>query len=95
MSRTRHHGRSKRFWKKYWDDYVKKDSFEPFTPWDKRYDVPNWAYFDYASSPGWFIREYMTRPARVRSKIMCKLVQKDSELDLSFPDYKKPYLYYW
>ena len=48
------------------------------------------------NEPGWWVREFMMRPARVRARQLCRLVtlgRDDSEW--RWPDGKKPHLYYW
>lgn len=48
------------------------------------------------NEPGWWVREFMTRPARVRARQLCRLVvlgQDDAQW--RWPDGKKPHLYYW
>jgi hypothetical protein len=46
--------------------------------------------------PGWWIRETVNRPARVKSRRQCRLVVRGQEPDsFRWPDHKKPQIYYW
>lgn len=47
-------------------------------------------------TPGHWIRDMMTRPARARAKQLLRLAERggDVERDL-WPDYRKPHIYYW
>lgn len=48
------------------------------------------------NEPGYWVREMMTRPARVRVRQMLKLIENGMDADLcQFPDNRKPHLYYW
>jgi hypothetical protein len=46
--------------------------------------------------PGWWVHENIIQPARIRSNQLLQKVflGKDTE-DILWPDYRKPYLYYW
>lgn len=49
------------------------------------------------NEPGWWVREFVTRPARVRSRHLCQLVKigrADPE-GANWPDYRRPHVYYW
>jgi hypothetical protein len=48
------------------------------------------------NEPGYWVREMMTRPARVRARQMLKLIENGMDPDLfQFPDNRKPHRYYW
>ncbi len=48
------------------------------------------------NEPGRWIRQMMTRPARIRANQMLKLVENGRDPDLiQWPDNRKPHLYYW
>ncbi len=48
------------------------------------------------NEPGWWIREFMTRPARIRSNQQLKLIENGRDPDqFQWPDGKKPHIYYW
>ena len=48
-------------------------------------------------SPGWWVNEFMTRPARAEERRLCKLLQRDLiDFDeAEFPHARKPHIYYW
>lgn len=48
------------------------------------------------NEPGYWVREMMGRPARIRGRQMCKLIENGMDPDLfQFPDARKPHIYYW
>ena len=93
MARTYHHG--KRGKKKLFGTWH-RNSFPhaPAPPRKKRAVDDNWHWF--RNDPGWWVREFMTKPQRARtrqliSKVMAMQDVEDAPL---FPLAKKPYLYY-
>ena len=66
-----------------------------------------WRYFpdkpwqDYRrlcmNEPGWWTREFVTRPARVRSRHLCRLIELGTmnPEGIIWPDYRRPHVYYW
>ena len=48
------------------------------------------------NEPGYWVTEMMIRPARVRSNQALRRVEQGLDWDLlHWPDYRKPYIYYW
>jgi len=48
------------------------------------------------NEPGWWVREFMMRPARVRARQLCRLVVLGrDDAEWRWPDGKKPHQYYW
>lgn len=48
------------------------------------------------NEPGYWVREMMTRPARVRANQLLHLVELGrDDAEWRWPDGKKPHLYYW
>lgn len=46
--------------------------------------------------PGWWTRERVLRPARIRSNCLIREVERGIDPDLlEWPDYRKPEIYYW
>lgn len=54
-------------------------------------------YFYWMTEPGWWIREFMTRPARQKCKRLLEKIKKGERDpdDTVYPDNKKPHIYYW
>jgi hypothetical protein len=64
-------------------------TFKPKKPWK---DYPRLIMLE----PSWWVREFMTRPARIRSNMMCHFVEMGRDPDsMLWPDSRKPHLYYW
>lgn len=47
------------------------------------------------NEPGWWVHEWMTVPARRRSRQLEHLVVRGVEDSWRWPDNRKPHLYYW
>lgn len=48
------------------------------------------------SEPGWWIHEFMTRPARAREHQTCRLIECGRDPDeFLWGDNRKPHKYYW
>lgn len=48
------------------------------------------------NEPGWWVREFMTQPARIRANQLCTLIVKGRDPDgVLWPSHKRPHLYYW
>lgn len=49
------------------------------------------------NEPGWWVREFVLRPARSRSRHLCQLIKIDRcDPDAAiWPDYRRPHVYYW
>lgn len=46
--------------------------------------------------PGWWVREFMSRPARIRANQLCHLIEMGRDPDgVLWPSHKRPHLYYW
>lgn len=47
-------------------------------------------------TPGWWTRESMNQPARIAANRSCHMVERGCDPDtLYWPDFKRPYKYYW
>ncbi len=109
MSRTHHHGRFNRYWKKYyqerdelcakaWHMGYKCDYHCYVTPSPNQSKHPIWAYWPNGrGKQNLFHHIFDIRPARTVNKILCKSILKLSDFDsfLPFLDYKIPHTYYW
>lgn len=54
-------------------------------------------YLDHMNEPSWWIKEFMTRPARAKCRDILRKIKKgerDPE-DTVYPDNRKPHIYYW
>ena len=53
----------------------------------------------WVTAPGWFIKEFMTRPQRAKGRMWEKKITKVSREDLDIVDLpnvsRKPHVYYW
>lgn len=48
------------------------------------------------NEPGWWVREFVTRPARVRSNALLNRARRGADMDGTlWPDYRRPHVYYW
>lgn len=49
------------------------------------------------NEPGWWVREFVTRPARVRTRQQLRRVEIGTvDPDgANWPDYRRPHVYYW
>lgn len=47
------------------------------------------------NEPGWWIRYWVTQPARIRSNRLERLIEKGMDPEQIWPDYKRPHNYYW
>lgn len=67
----------------------------------RRYGWQHWLYqpphkWMMREAPMAWIREMMTRPARARSKHLTRLSVRGVDTEgWVFPDYKKPFIYFW
>jgi len=73
---------------------------EPRTTWNGRLLSPKYHWQQISrccmTTPGHWVREMMTRPARIRANQMLKLIENGVDPDLfQFPDLRKPHIYYW
>lgn len=76
-------------------DFKKKEWIEK-NP-HRKSDVEDFFYTGYFKEPGWWIREMMTVPARNKQRALLQLVKlgKVDPEDITWPDNKKPHIYYW
>lgn len=92
MARTYHHGikaRMRKFGKHFYGGYPQDD-----VPQKRR---RNEHYCEWMNTPGWWVREFMNRPHRAKTKLACKMLRQLVDLEDAplFPHRKKPHLYYW
>lgn len=64
---------------------------------NKRIWVKKTPYWKWWSSPGWWVREMMTRPQRAKTRELINEVKKLDDLENApeFPLARKPHIYYW
>lgn len=99
MSRTYHHGmkaRERKYPSTWWWKCATNEWHHPVRgsrPKRKRYAQElNWM-----NTPGWWIREMMTRPWRAKTRQLLHKVMRMHDLEEAppFPDGKRPHIYYW
>jgi hypothetical protein len=92
MARTYHHGIKARA-RKFGDKHSRSYPQDPTSP--KRRRTKH--HLEWMNTPGWWIRQYMTRPQRSRTQAVIAKVFKLADLEDApeFPLAKKPFLYFW